>query len=123
MVSAFPDMDGLFEEQLVCTVTDNPQPVLFPISAIGSTPAVAVDASEVVFERMLLKRDDTKAITLSSRSALPVRWAVRAEDLLALAGGEGERQQGEEDFTVTPTSGMLAPGGDVQLFVTFHARE
>ena len=73
-LSAFPDMDGLFEETLVCTVTDNPAPVEFKLSAIGSTPKLAIvdDASTVTFERLLLNRADNKRITLASRSALPL---------------------------------------------------
>ena len=61
-------------------------------------------------------------LTLSSRSALPVRWAIRPEDLLLVAGGEG-KEAGEEDFTLTPTFGLLPPGGSVSVAVTFHARE
>ena len=86
MISAYPDANGLFEEQLVCTVTDNPQPVVFRLSAIGSAAAVTVDTTSVEFERLLLKRTDTKCVRLSSESALPVRWEVSAESLAALTG-------------------------------------
>ena len=59
----------------MCTVTDNPAPVEFKLSAIGSTPKLAIvdDASTVTFERLLLNRADNKRITLASRSALPPR--------------------------------------------------
>ncbi|KAL1499824.1 hypothetical protein AB1Y20_012509 [Prymnesium parvum] len=120
-VSAFPDMGGLFEETLLCTVTDNPQPVLFPLSAIGSIPALVTDTTEITFERMLLWRADTRVLTISSRAALPIRWWIRAEDVAILAGdGKGP---GEEDFTITPTSGLLSPGASATLSITFHARE
>ena len=70
----------------VCTVTDNPAPVEFKLSAIGSTPKLAIvdDASKVTFERLLLNRADNKRITLASRSALPLAWKVRADDLAAV---------------------------------------
>ena len=121
VISAYPDANGLFEEQLVCTVTDNPQPVVFRLSAIGSAAAVTVDTTSVEFERLLLKRTDTKCVRLSSESALPVRWEVSAESLAALTGDANEA--GCEDFTIEPTSGTIAPGASCDVQVTFHARE
>ena len=120
-LSAFPDMDGLFEDNLVCTVSGNPEPVQFPISCIGSTPAVAIDHSEVVFQRMLMGQADTKVVTVSSRSALPVRWAISQEDLATL-GGESDAP-GSEVYTIAPTSGYLAPGDVAHISVTFAARQ
>lgn len=125
-LSAFPDVDGLFEEQLVCTVSENPQPVLFPLSAVGSTPAVALDTSAIVFERMLLRRSDAKIVRISSRSAMPLRWAVKGDDIQVIAGkaSDGEdKGPGEEEFTIAPLNGVLNPGETCDVAVTFHARD
>ena len=121
LLSAFPDFNGLFEEQLVCTVADNPQPVMFPLSAIGSTPALVVDSEKIVFERLLLRRSDYKQLTLYSRSAMPLRWAIRAEDLVEVTTGGEERDPGKEDFTLAPVSGLLPPGQQETIRVGFHA--
>jgi P pilus assembly chaperone PapD len=121
VVSAYPDCNGLFEEQLVCTVSDNPEPVLFPVSAIGSAPALAIDSNEVKFERLLLHRTDQKHIVLTCQSALPVQWEVPAESLTALAGAGNVA--GQENFTLTPTSGLILPGDSCALSLTFHARQ
>ena len=72
----------------MCTISNNPEPVQFPISCIGSSPAVALSSTAVVFERMLMGRSDTKVVTVASRSALPVRWAIREEDLAAMLAEE-----------------------------------
>ena len=89
----------------MCTVTDNPAPVEFKLSAIGSTPKLAIvdDASTVTFERLLLNRADNKRITLASRSALPLAWKVRPDDLAAVEGEGGA--DGKPDFSIAPTSG------------------
>ena len=122
LLSAFPECDGLFEEQLVCTIADNPEPVLFPISAIGSSPKLELDAKKIEFERLLLRRSDYKTLTLYSRSAMPLRWEIRAEDLLEVTWGGEEGDPGCEDFTLAPTAGLLPPGGQASIKVGFHAR-
>ena len=125
-ISAFPDMDGLFEESLMCTITDNPEPVQFPISCIGSTPSVALSSQAVAFERLLMGRSDTKLVQIASRSALPMRWSIQEQDLLAIGEQPAEEEGGEPKpatYTVSPTSGYLAPGEVAALSVTFHAKE
>ena len=126
-LSAFPDIDGLFEENLMCTISNNPEPVQFPISCIGSSPAVAISSAAVVFERLLMGRSDTKVVTIGSRSALPVRWSIPQEDLDTIAGTPANEEEGTEEigpsYTVTPTSGYLAPGEVATVSVTFHARD
>ena len=83
-LSAFPDMNGLFDENLICTITNNPEPVQFPISCIGSTPAVALSSQTVEFQRLLMGRSDTKVVQIASRSALPQRWSIVQADLDAI---------------------------------------
>ena len=91
------------------------------MSAIGSTPALAIDAELIEFERLLLRRSDYKTLTLYSRSALPLRWAIKAEDLLEVTTGGEERDPGKEDFTLAPVSGLLAPGAQTTIRIGFHA--
>jgi hypothetical protein len=96
--------------------------VEFKLSAIGSTPKLAIvdDASTVTFERLLLNRADNKRITLASRSALPLAWKVRPDDLAAVEGEGGA--DGKPDCSIAPTSGVIAPGDVVDVRITFHAR-
>ena len=122
LLSAFPECDGRFEEQLICTIADNPQPIVFPISAIGATPVLALDTQFIEFERLMLRRSDYKTLTLYSRSALPLRWAIKAEDLLEVTWGGEEGEPGTEDFTLAPTTGLLLPGDQASIRIGFHAR-
>ena len=76
-LSAYPDMDGLFEDNLVCTVTNNPEPVQFPISCVGSTPSVDLDATEIVFQRMLMGQHDTKVLPSPRDRPYQSSWKIR----------------------------------------------
>lgn len=112
---AFPRDEGEYEDALILTVTDNPEPVVFPISVIGAKPqlqarldegtvsqdaaatAAAADAKPktppgkagtgkkgekeavpgnkllsegVVFERLLLGKQETKTIILANPGEL-----------------------------------------------------
>ena len=70
---------------------------------IDAEAAIVDDASTVTFERLLLNRADNKRITLASRSALPLAWKVRPDDLAAVEGEGGA--DGKPDFSIAPTSG------------------
>ena len=87
----------------------NPNQVLFPISAIGSTPVLALDAEKIEFERLLLRRSDYKTLTLYSRSAMPLRWAVRAEDLLEVTPNPHPEPNPKSAVTAALTLAVFAP--------------
>lgn len=51
---AFPEEARAYKDEIVCLLKDNPNPVIFPILALGAQPVVEVDQEVVEFDRLLL---------------------------------------------------------------------
>ena len=87
---------------------------------------MALSSQTVEFQRLLMGRSDTKVVQIASRSALPQRWSIVQADLDAIGEQPAAEPGGAPklpSYTVTPTSGFLAPGEVASMAVTFHARE
>ncbi|KAF0682818.1 Aste57867_25117 [Aphanomyces stellatus] len=117
LVWAFPLVNGLVEDTLVCCISDNPEPVVFPLSCLGCVPSLEVtdvplvgDPPEKVmdFERLLLNRHEEKQFTVVNTSDIPVAWK------LALGGSPTE-------FEFVPKDGVLKPSQRAIVGVSFTA--
>jgi hypothetical protein len=84
IVWAFPQVVGLAQDTLVCSVKNNPEPVLFPVSCIGAIPQLQLSAATVEFERLLIDQHSYRSVILENPSAIPVAWALRAPPSLLL---------------------------------------
>ena len=87
---------------------------------------MALSSQTVEFQRLLMGRSDTKVVQIASRSALPQRSSIVQADLDAIGEQPAAEPGGAPklpSYTVTPTSGFLAPGEVASMAVTFHARE
>ena len=84
LVWAFPQSPGLVQDTLVCTVKNNPEAVLFPISCMGAIPQLRLNAATVEFDRILLDQQSFRSVVVENLSPIPVAWALRAPASLAL---------------------------------------
>eukprot|EP00760_Papus_ankaliazontas_P031923 PhM_4_TR5537/c0_g1_i1/m.106423/K17570/HYDIN; hydrocephalus-inducing protein len=82
---AVPERVGEIRNALVMLVKDNPEPVRFEVSCIGSKPDVTVnDAKECTldFGRLLIRRNDEKVIRIKNVSYLPIHWRITGAEKL-----------------------------------------
>jgi len=105
---AFPPSEGLFEDELVCCILENPHCPTFKISVHGSKPVVKLESTELKFERQLPGRSERKQLTLSNTSMLPAKWELKNVDAL------------EEELKIFPASGTLPPAQSCTLSVSFQ---
>jgi hydrocephalus-inducing protein len=108
-VYAFPEQARLYKDEIVCLLKDNPNPTIFPLQALGAEPAVEVDQDVVAFDRLLLGKKLTKSLTLKNVCAIPANWKLSGVEALPA------------EFTVSHTSGTLAPYQEQVVEITFAA--
>eukprot|EP00644_Phytophthora_capsici_P002092 jgi/Phyca11/21187/fgenesh1_pg.PHYCAscaffold_84_\ len=118
-VWANPKENGLHENAVICCISDNPEPVQFPISCYGCTPELKLcgpweqPAAASTSERedqaaLLLKRQDEKTFYIENVSPVAVSWRLLDQDLPA-------------DFRVFPLEGTVKPLQKVPVVVVFSA--
>ncbi|XP_074644164.1 hydrocephalus-inducing protein homolog [Tubulanus polymorphus] len=108
-VWAYPKAPGAFEDAIVCCVRENPEPIIFKISAHGVRPEIELDKKQLHFERVLLHRKDTKTVYLRNSTLLPVAWKVSGMESLG------------DDFSVAAESGIIEPKSEYALNAHFRA--
>jgi len=108
-VWAFPSATGVFTDEVICLIQDNPNPVIIPVSCIGEKPIVEVDSDAFVFERILLKQKTTKTVTLKSQCKIPVKWNLTLASTFP------------EEFSIPTTEGTLKPHEESHFDITFTA--
>ncbi|XP_069822484.1 hydrocephalus-inducing protein homolog isoform X3 [Dendropsophus ebraccatus] len=106
---AYPTAPGAFEDNIVCCIKDNPEPVVFHICCRGVRPELELDRKQVHFEKMLLHRKDTKTIFLRNSTFLPAAWRVTGLENLG------------DDFSVSQDQGIVAPCSEYSLQLHFKA--
>ncbi|KNC50959.1 hydrocephalus inducing isoform b [Thecamonas trahens ATCC 50062] len=110
-VWAFPKTDGEYRDTLVAIIKDNPIPTVFPLRCVGVKPRLELSTEALEFEPMLLHRLDSRTLSLSNPTALPVKWQLlNAQALLP-------------EIRVAPLSGEVPPGGSVDVFARFQAKK
>nr|XP_006823299.1 PREDICTED: hydrocephalus-inducing protein homolog [Saccoglossus kowalevskii] len=108
-VWAYPKNKGFFEDQIVCCIRENPEPVLFKVSCYGVRPELELDKKTLHFERVLLHRKDTKTIYLRNSTLLPVAWKVNGLENLG------------DDFSMPQEQGIIEPKSEYPLQAHFRA--
>jgi hypothetical protein len=51
---SIPPAIGFIQDSLVCTVENNPYPLVFPVTSIGDVPSLQVNVSELDFDKILI---------------------------------------------------------------------
>ncbi|XP_066439738.1 hydrocephalus-inducing protein homolog isoform X2 [Eleutherodactylus coqui] len=106
---AYPTAPGLFEDNIVCCIKDNPEPVIFHVSCRGVRPELELDRKQVHFEKMLLHRKNTKTVFLRNSTFLPAAWRLTGLENLG------------DDFSVSQDQGIVAPRSEYGLQLHFKA--
>jgi hydrocephalus-inducing protein len=106
---AYPKTVATYEDKLVLCISDNPAPLVVPVSVSGVEPALEMDRKHLAFDRTLLRRSDRKTLTLRNKTRLPAVWH--------LAGTE---QLGSE-FTFAALHGTVPPESEFPIDVAFSA--
>eukprot|EP01022_Parablepharisma_sp_SALTPOND_P020800 TRINITY_DN386_c0_g1_i3.p1 TRINITY_DN386_c0_g1~~TRINITY_DN386_c0_g1_i3.p1 ORF type:complete len:4093 (+),score=589.86 TRINITY_DN386_c0_g1_i3:873-13151(+) len=81
-VWAFPDKPIEYRDALVCTVKDNPKPVVLKMVCYGAQPEVKVEPEGILFERLLVGQQATKELKLTNESRIPVNWKLQGIEKL-----------------------------------------
>ncbi|EKX37002.1 hypothetical protein GUITHDRAFT_78541 [Guillardia theta CCMP2712] len=115
-VMAFPQATGEKEDKLICNIANNPEPVEIRVSCLGDVPTINSGPIKVEFQRLLLKRKDSRVIELRNASLLPARWSLKGVE-------EADGFNVGEEFSVWPTEGTLRPGQTQNVTIGFEARE
>eukprot|EP00854_Cymbomonas_tetramitiformis_P000766 gene766-1240_t len=110
-IYAMPNNVGMVEDTLVCTITDNPEPVEFFLSAVGAKPVIELDVENLEFERLLVDHKDAMKFTIKNVCLLPIKWTIKGFENMP------------EEFSIEMTEGMLEAREEITLTVTFHAME
>ncbi|XP_039769505.1 hydrocephalus-inducing protein homolog isoform X2 [Ornithorhynchus anatinus] len=108
-VWAYPTMVGIFEDNIVCCIKENPEPTLFKICCQGVRPELELDQKQLHFDKLLLHRKDSKVIFLRNGTMLPVAWRINSLEQLG------------DDFSVSQKQGIIAPGAEYGLQLHFQA--
>ncbi|KAM3920677.1 hydrocephalus-inducing protein homolog [Leptodactylus fuscus] len=106
---AYPTTPGVFEDNIVCCIKDNPEPVIFHVCCRGVRPELELDRKQVHFEKILLHRKDTKTVFLRNSTFLPAAWRVTGLENLG------------DDFSVSQDQGIVAPRSEYGLQLHFKA--
>ncbi|XP_074007853.1 hydrocephalus-inducing protein homolog [Numenius arquata] len=106
---AYPTSAGLVEDNLVCCIKENPEPVVFPLCCQGVQVELGVSPKQVHFDRLLLHRRDSKTLVLQNRTPLPMAWRLSGLENLG------------EDFSVSQDEGVVGPRAEFEVHLDFKA--
>ncbi|KAM6294461.1 hydrocephalus-inducing protein homolog [Aegotheles albertisi] len=106
---AYPTSSGLLEDNLVCCIEENPEPVTFPLCCQGVHVALGVSPKQVHFSKLLLHRRDSETLVLHNSSPLPMAWRLSGLENLG------------EDFSVSQNEGIIGPRMKSKVHLYFKA--
>ncbi|XP_029465095.1 hydrocephalus-inducing protein homolog [Rhinatrema bivittatum] len=107
-VWAYPTTTGLIEDNIVCCIKNNPEPVIFKICCHGVRPELELDRKQLHFDKLLMHRKDTKTLFLRNSTLLSVAWRITGMDNLG------------EDFALSQDQGIIGPRSEFSLQIHFR---
>ncbi|XP_073911808.1 hydrocephalus-inducing protein homolog [Castor canadensis] len=107
-VWAYPTAVGVFEDNIVCCIKENPEPAIFQLSCQGIRPELELEPRQLHFDRLLLHRKDSKVVLLRNVTLLPVAWRITSLEHLG------------DDFTTSMMQGTIPPKAEYGLHVYFQ---
>ncbi|NWS72026.1 HYDIN protein, partial [Crotophaga sulcirostris] len=106
---AYPTSAGLVEDNLICRIKENPEPVVFHLCCQGVQVELGVSPKQVHFDRLLLHRRDSRTLVLQNRTPLPVAWRFSGLENLC------------EDFSMSQDAGIIGPHTEFSVHLCFKA--
>ncbi|NXS73554.1 HYDIN protein, partial [Pandion haliaetus] len=106
---AYPTSAGLVEDNLICCIKENPEPVVFRLCCQGVQVELGVSPKQVHFDKLLLHRRDSKTLVLRNCTLLPVAWRLSGLENLG------------EDFSVSQDEGIVGPRTEFGVHLYFKA--
>ncbi|NWY49823.1 HYDIN protein, partial [Chionis minor] len=106
---AYPTSAGLVEDNLICCIKENPEPVVFQLCCQGVQVELGVSPKQVHFDKLLLHRRDSKTLILRNCTPLPVAWRLSGLENLG------------EDFSVSQDAGIVGPRAEFDMHLYFKA--
>ncbi len=110
---ALPDKPIDYKDCLICVIKDNPKPVLFYLSCIGSEPTAEADSDLLEFEKLLVGQNASKVLKIKNTGKIKINWELAGIDKLPT------------QFKLSPAEGkgMLKPGEATDIQIEFTATE
>eukprot|EP00049_Salpingoeca_infusionum_P004740 m.82988 g.82988 ORF g.82988 m.82988 type:complete len:5086 (+) comp12709_c0_seq1:219-15476(+) len=102
-VLAFPKNAADHRDALIICTDKNPLAVIYNLHVVGVKPVLEVDKRSVVFDRVLLRRTDTKVVKLTNPTSIPVAFQVTNLEHL------------RPEVSVATSSGIVEPNSTLDL--------
>ncbi|XP_069724910.1 hydrocephalus-inducing protein homolog [Phaenicophaeus curvirostris] len=106
---AYPTSAGVVEDNLICRIKENPEPVVFRLCCQGVQVELGVSPKQVHFNRLLLHRKDSKTLVLRNPTPLPVAWRFSGLENLS------------ENFSLSQDAGIIGPRMEFDVHLYFKA--
>ncbi|NXG37545.1 HYDIN protein, partial [Dromaius novaehollandiae] len=106
---AYPTSSGIVEDNLVCCIKDNPEPVVFRLCCHGVRLELGLNCRQLHFDKLLLHRLDSKTLVLQNSTPLPAVWRLSGVESLG------------EDFSMSQDHGTIGPYTKFSLQLHFKA--
>ncbi|XP_042653703.1 LOW QUALITY PROTEIN: hydrocephalus-inducing protein homolog [Tyto alba] len=108
---AYPTSAGLVEDNIICCIKGNPEPVVFRLCCQGVQVKLGVSPKQVHFGKLLLHRRDKKTLVLQNDTLLPVAWRFGGLENLG------------EDFSMSQEEGIIGPCTEFSVHLSFRATQ
>ncbi|KAM6409238.1 hydrocephalus-inducing protein homolog [Rhynochetos jubatus] len=106
---AYPTSAGLMEDNLICHIRENPEPVVFRLCCQGVQVQLGVSPKQVHFNKLLLHRRDSKTLVLRNSTPLPMAWRLSGLENLG------------ECFSMSQVEGIVGPRTEFGVHLYFKA--
>ncbi|ORX48158.1 hypothetical protein BCR36DRAFT_329786 [Piromyces finnis] len=107
-VSAFPKSLGLFEDEMVISIKDNPEPLCYKFSCIGVKPELELDKKVLSFDKIHIMKTENRQLVLKNISQISAYWKL-----------SGIEQLGDE-IKIAPVEGIIEYGKECVVNAEFH---
>ncbi|XP_071423974.1 hydrocephalus-inducing protein homolog [Pithys albifrons albifrons] len=108
---AYPTSAGFLEDNLICCIKENPEPVVFQLCCEGVHVKLGVSPQELCFNKLLLHRTDSKTLVLINDSPLPMAWQLTGLDDLG------------DEFSISQDRGIVGPRTNFEVQLNFRAEK
>ncbi|KAM6252821.1 hydrocephalus-inducing protein homolog [Porphyrio hochstetteri] len=106
---AYPTSAGLKEDNLICRIQGNPEPVVFHLCCQGVQVELGVSPKQVNFSKMLLHRREHRTLVLQNSTPLPMNWQLSGLENL------------DTDFSVSQDKGTIGPRTESEVHLYLKA--